>query len=108
MHVSNTYTKCPFYDEQDRGLHPSEPSAKTHSQEMVNETLSHLEGFLTSMYAAQSQGGPPAIAPEKPSGRHAEREAARTMINDAVQANNDPEATITLGACLKPSWFFLK
>ncbi len=29
---------------------------------------------------------------------HAEREAAKAMINDAVQANNDPEATITLGA----------
>ena len=29
---------------------------------------------------------------------HAEREAAKAMINDAVQANNDPETTITLGA----------
>jgi hypothetical protein len=29
---------------------------------------------------------------------HAEREAAKAMINDVVQANNDPEATITLGA----------
>jgi hypothetical protein len=29
---------------------------------------------------------------------HAEREAAKAMINDAVQANNDPEATTTLGA----------
>jgi hypothetical protein len=29
---------------------------------------------------------------------HAEREAAKAMINDAVQANNDPEATVTLGA----------
>jgi len=29
---------------------------------------------------------------------HAEREAAKAMIDDAVQAHNDPDATITLGA----------
>jgi hypothetical protein len=29
---------------------------------------------------------------------HAERQAAKAMINDAVHANNDPNATITLGA----------
>ena len=40
--------------------HPLRPIRK-----MVNEALAHLEGFLTSMYAAQSQGGRPAIAPEK-------------------------------------------
>ncbi len=33
---------------------------------MVNEALGHLEGFLTSIYVAQSQGGRPAIAWEKP------------------------------------------
>jgi len=40
--------------------HPLRPIRK-----MVNEALAHLEGFLTSMYAAQSQGGRPAIALEK-------------------------------------------
>ena len=40
--------------------HPLRPIRK-----MVNEALAHLEGFLTSMYAAQNQGGRPAIAPEK-------------------------------------------
>ena len=29
---------------------------------------------------------------------HAEREAAKAMMNDAVQATNNPEACITLGA----------
>ena len=29
---------------------------------------------------------------------HAERKAAKALINDAVQANNDPKVTITLGA----------
>ncbi len=32
---------------------------------MLNEALAYLEGFLTSMYAVQSQGGRPTIAPEK-------------------------------------------
>ncbi|NCZ76121.1 MAG: IS5 family transposase, partial [Betaproteobacteria bacterium] len=41
--------------------HPLRPIRK-----MVNEALGHLEGFLSGMYAAQSQGGRPAIAPEKP------------------------------------------
>jgi hypothetical protein len=29
---------------------------------------------------------------------HAEREAAKAMMNDAVQATNNPEAHISLGA----------
>jgi transposase len=40
--------------------HPLRPIRK-----MVNVALVHLAGFLTGMYAAQSQGGRPATAPEK-------------------------------------------
>ena len=64
MRASDTYTESLFTMSKLEDFipqsHPLRPIRK-----MVNEALAHLEGFLTSMYAAQSQGGRPAIAPEK-------------------------------------------
>jgi transposase len=62
MRASDTYTESLFTMSKLEDFipqsHPLRPIRK-----MVNEALAHLEGFLTSMYAAQSQGGRPAIAP---------------------------------------------
>jgi hypothetical protein len=61
MRASDTYTESLFtmstLEDFIPQSHPLRPIRK-----MVNEALAHLEGFLTSMYAAQSQGGRPAIA----------------------------------------------
>ena len=64
MRAYDTYTESLFTMSKLEDFipqsHPLRPIRK-----MVNEALTNLEGFLTSMYAAQSQGGRPAIAPEK-------------------------------------------
>jgi hypothetical protein len=64
MRASDTYTESLFTMSKLEDFipqsHPLRPI-----RNMVNEALTNLEGFLTSMYAAQSQGGRPAIAPEK-------------------------------------------
>jgi hypothetical protein len=56
MSASDTYTESLFTMSKLEDFipqsHPLRPIRK-----MVNEALAHLEGFLTSMYAAQSQGG---------------------------------------------------
>ena len=64
MRASDTYTESLFTMSKLEDFipqsHPLRPI-----RNMVNEALTNLEGFLTGMYAAQSQGGRPAIAPEK-------------------------------------------
>ncbi|NBQ96607.1 MAG: IS5 family transposase, partial [Betaproteobacteria bacterium] len=64
MRAADTYTESLFTVKRLEDFipqnHPLRPIRK-----MVNEALGHLEGFLSGMYAAQSQGGRPAIAPEK-------------------------------------------
>ena len=64
MRAADTYTESLFTVKKLEDFipqnHPLRPIRK-----MVNEALGHLEGFLSGMYAAQSQGGRPAIAPEK-------------------------------------------
>ena len=64
MRAADTYTESLFTVKKLEDFipqnHPLRPIRK-----MVNETLGRLEGFLSGMYAAQSQGGRPAIAPEK-------------------------------------------
>ena len=64
MRASDTFTESLFTMSKLEDFiphsHPLRPI-----RNMVNEALTNLEGFLTSMYAAQSQGGRPAIAPEK-------------------------------------------
>jgi len=64
MRAADTYTESLFTVKTLEDFipqnHPLRPIRK-----MVNEALGHLEGFLSGMYAAQSQGGRPAIAPEK-------------------------------------------
>ena len=70
MRASDTYTESLFTMSKLEDFipqsHPLRPIRK-----MVNEALAHLEGFLTSMYAAQSQGGRPAIAPREAFACHA-------------------------------------
>jgi hypothetical protein len=52
----------------------------------MGHTLSdHRHGLIASAVVTIADG-------------HAEHEGAKAMINDAVQANNDPDAIITLGA----------
>jgi len=64
MRAADTCTESPFTVKKLEDFiplnHPLRPIRK-----MVNEALGHLEGFLSGMYAAQSQGGRPAIALEK-------------------------------------------
>jgi hypothetical protein len=64
MRASDTYTESLFamstLEDFIPQSHPLRPIRK-----MVNEASAHLVGLLTSMYAAQSQGGRSAIAPEK-------------------------------------------
>ena len=63
MRVYDTYTESLFTMNKLKDFfpqsHPLRPIRKN-----VNEALADLKGFLSSMYAAQSQGGRPAIAPE--------------------------------------------
>ena len=64
MRAADTYTESLFTVKKLEDFipqnHPLRPIRK-----MANEALGRLEGFLSGMYAAQSQGGRPAIAPEK-------------------------------------------
>jgi transposase len=64
MHAADTYTESLFTISKLEDFipqsHPLKPIRKT-----VDDTLAHLEDFLTRMYPTQGQGGRPTITPEK-------------------------------------------
>ena len=64
MRAPDTYTESLFTMSKLEDVIPQSHPLRL-IRKMVNEAVAHLEGFLTSMYAARSQGGRPAIAPEK-------------------------------------------